>query len=494
MNHKTQLALAFSSLALLLSSCAGPGLSSTVLSASPDYSVPVSSSSPESSTSTSPVPVAAAVYCSPDGSTDPDGTDTKPYNIYQAVLKVRPGQTLYLLDGEYKLGSTVTIDDIDNPEPARSTEEMKTMRPLNYGKVRLNFSQMAWSSSNRGLKLDASYWHLYGLEVFGAGDNGIYISGNHNIVENCVTHDNGDTGLQLGRMSSSQNTIDQWPSYNLIKNCTSYDNHDPKGEDSDGFACKLTTGVGNVFDGCIAYNNVDDGWDLYSKGESGPIGPVTIRNCVAFNNGVTSAGVGTSNSDGNGFKLGGEQIPVNHVVENCVAFNNLATGFTDNSNPGTISLSNCTSFNNGVRDADAANFDLCRDPDTCYNRYRGLLSFSTKGIDFRTDELKNFNSKDRYQGVVEESVFYYGKSFFCFDSIDYGSFADSSARGTLKTATSLPFASTAIPDRKSDIHSLLRDSDGNVALGEFLKVEADFVAEIFGRQVSLGADLSGGAI
>ncbi len=33
-------------------------------------------------------------------------------------------------------------------------------------------------------------------------------------------------------------------------------------EDADGFAAKLTVGDGNVFDGCISYNNADDGWDL----------------------------------------------------------------------------------------------------------------------------------------------------------------------------------------------------------------------------------------
>ena len=37
-------------------------------------------------------------------------------------------------------------------------------------------------------------------------------------------------------------------------------------EDADGFAAKLTVGDGNVFDGCISYNNADDGWDFFAKG------------------------------------------------------------------------------------------------------------------------------------------------------------------------------------------------------------------------------------
>lgn len=42
-------------------------------------------------------------------------------------------------------------------------------------------------------------------------------------------------------------------------NCTSYGNADRGYEDADGFAAKITVGDGNVFDGCIAYNNADDG-------------------------------------------------------------------------------------------------------------------------------------------------------------------------------------------------------------------------------------------
>lgn len=65
-------------------------------------------------------------------------------------------------------------------------------------------------------------------------------------------------------------------------NCSSYLNADKGYEDADGFAAKLTVGQGNVFDGCIAAYNADDGWDLFAKVQSGSIGVVTIQNCVAF--------------------------------------------------------------------------------------------------------------------------------------------------------------------------------------------------------------------
>lgn len=55
-------------------------------------------------------------------------------------------------------------------------------------------------------------------------------------------------------------------------------------------AAKLTIGEGNTFDGCIAYNNADDGWDLFAKVETGSIGAVTIQNCVAYGNGYLEDG------------------------------------------------------------------------------------------------------------------------------------------------------------------------------------------------------------
>jgi len=62
-------------------------------------------------------------------------------------------------------------------------------------------------------------------------------------------------------------------------------NMDSRREDADGFAAKLTCGEGNVFRNCIAINNCDDGWDLYTKKETGAIGVVTLENCQAIGNG-----------------------------------------------------------------------------------------------------------------------------------------------------------------------------------------------------------------
>ena len=131
--------------------------------------------------------------------------------------------------------------------------------------VTIDFSEQPIDSTSRGIQVNGNYWYFYGIDVKGAGDNGMYIAGSYNIVENCTFHENQDTGLQIGRASSLQANVADWPHNNLIKNCTSYNNYDYQtyGENADGFAAKLTCGEGNVFDGCIAYRNSDDGWDMY---------------------------------------------------------------------------------------------------------------------------------------------------------------------------------------------------------------------------------------
>ena len=131
-------------------------------------------------------------------------------------------------------------------------------------------------------------------------------------------------------------------------NCTSYNNCDETRQDADGFAVKLTAGDGNKLYGCVAYNNIDDGYDLYAKTATGSIGSVVIENCVAYNNGyLVPSDLANDNltGEGNGFKLGGSGLPGKHVLINCIAFGNGAKGITSNSCPDVI-VKQCTAFDN----------------------------------------------------------------------------------------------------------------------------------------------------
>lgn len=115
---------------------------------------------------------------------------------------------------------------------------------------------------------------------------------------------NDDTGCQISRTDDATSIAD-WPSRNLVLGCESYDNRDPLENNADGFAAKLTSGEGNIFRDCVSHNNIDDGWDLYTKAGTGPIGAVFIER--SRDNGALSSG-GASRGDKNGFKLGGEGI------------------------------------------------------------------------------------------------------------------------------------------------------------------------------------------
>jgi hypothetical protein len=134
-----------------------------------------------------------------------------------------------------------------------------------------------------------------------------------------------------------------------VLSAESHDNADSDGEDADGFAAKLTVGTGNVFRYAVSHNNIDDGWDLFTKTDTGPIGPVTIEDSLSFNNGTLSNGTVNSNGDRNGFKLGGEDISVNHVIRRDIAYRNGKHGFTYNRNLGTMTISNNLSIDNTER-------------------------------------------------------------------------------------------------------------------------------------------------
>ena len=221
------------------------------------------------------------------------------------------------------------------------------------------------------------------------------LAGNNNIFEKCVFEANRDSGLQISRYDTTAATKDLWPSNNLIINCTAFDNCDypdqgGTGENADGFAAKLTCGEGNVFDGCISYCNSDDGWDLFAKSATGPIGVITIRNCVSFGNGTLSNGVHYANGDMNGFKLGGSGVGTPHVVLNCLSFNNGATGFTDNNNPSGLTIMNATAWGNG-KSAKKGNFLCYRASNKAV--YVGLVS-------------ANAIDSDKFTGNMSDSIYY----------------------------------------------------------------------------------------
>ena len=361
-------------------------------------------------------------------------TKENPISFSVIVDKVKPGDNLLLESGTYKYGYKLELRE------SGANGGYITVKPQDAdGRVIFDFGQQTFNSTNRGIQIYGDFWYFDTIEICNAGDNGMYIAGDYNVIDNCLFYNNKDTGLQLGRTSSEDSSIETWPSYNLIKNCTSFANYDDEtyGENADGFAAKLTVGYGNVFDGCIAFRNSDDGWDMYAKQDSGCIGTVALYNCVSFENGYLPYQIDrldaegnayksydTLNGDGIGFKLGGSTMEGDVIVENCLAFNNKLHGFGDNSNPGFLYLRNSTAFNNcmGINEDGTVgdvrgikgttnksnNFDLARDTNS-YNSYYGLLSYINNQDEFMSDDngetADNSYNADKFRGSIGYSIF-----------------------------------------------------------------------------------------
>ena len=455
---------------------------------------PTTPSEPETPiTPSEPEQTKCDLYVSPSGKSTAAGTQNAPMDLLTAINSISAGYTIWMEEGTYKAYELYGAPIVIAESNSGAEGAYKTISSINGGTVTIDFSGMAELGSNRGIVLDGSYWHFYDIDICNAGDNGMLLSGDNNIIELCQFYANHDSGLQISRYNTSADTIDLWPSNSLILNCTAFDNKDEATcENADGFAAKLTCGEGNVFDGCISYCNSDDGWDLYAKPATGSTGVVTIKNSVAFGNGKLTNGEGSANGDMNGFKLGGsnKQCPTPHVVTNCIAFNNGATGFTDNGNGGAVTLTNCTSVNNGMYNAAKANY-------MCYRTskdaaYTNLLSFAEKKT----------AATDQFLGTVSHTLYHYKgvgtywvNNWLCTDGAKT---KYSGSEGADYTVSASDFVSTQIPGYDAatgaytaDYHSIFRNADGSINLSGLYEVSSDSPLYTAGTQnTALGASFS----
>ena len=388
--------------------------------------------------------------------------------ILNAISSAKAGDVIIVKEGTYKFSDTIVINSAMNGKAGSYI----IVKAESGKEVKFDFSAQKLDGANRGVVVDGDYWYFQGINFYGAGDNGVLLAGNNNIFEKCVFEANRDSGLQISRYDTTAATKDLWPSNNLIINCTSHDNCDfpdqgGTGENADGFAAKLTCGEGNVFDGCISYSNSDDGWDLFAKSATGPIGVITIRNCVAFNNGTLSNGVHYANGDMNGFKLGGSGVGTPHKVMNCLSFDNGATGFTDNNNPTGLTIMNVTAWGNG-KYAKKGNFLCYRTSSNAI--FMGLVSAGA--ID-----------SDKFTGKMANSIYYNSGKYFSLTGSVLTSLVSGDKKGTVvtdpaKTAGMFKNTVNAI-DMSKNIDKQLRNSDGTVNMNGLY--------ETIGSYASMGA-------
>ena len=294
-----------------------------------------------------PVPdnsIIETFWCSPDGNDlTADGSQEKPfYSLQRAANLAGPGDTIIMLAGTYVYDARIDISNC-------GTKEKLITLKCAEGRAVLDFSAMPYhkhsDNPQQGIRLTASYWHFYHIDICNASDNGLLIEreskegfpenqAHDNIIEACNFYKNGDTGLQIKNLGA----------FNKIVNCDSYLNCDEGEGDADGFAPKLSVGDGNYFYGCRAWLNSDDGWDVFYKKDSGQKDNVCVilENCISYKNGFLDLDKIAEDGNGNGFKCGSNQGAMNVYMNRCMAICNKAKGFDQNHNAGDIIMNNCT--------------------------------------------------------------------------------------------------------------------------------------------------------
>ena len=382
--------------------------------------------------------------------------------LVNAINDAKAGDVINLAPANYDMSKVLKLDSNGSasaPITLTCTDGMAT----------LDFD----GTSGAGTTVSGDYYDISNIKFTNAGDNGMYVTGSHIDITNCVFQSNHDTGLQI---SKGGNNV-------LVKNCTSFDNE--WAENADGFAAKLGVGENVVFDGCISYNNADDGWDLYSKsGDQMNKAPITIRNCIAFNNGTLTDGTQFSDGDRNGFKLGGSGYSNENVVENCIAFNNGTCGFTDNNNPGLAALRNCTGYANAQIDVKKHNFSVYRASENLEmtNCLSYVLNADPNG---GMDRFQGTSSGKQYNAnaTVTNSVLGSNNKYYLVDSAKITNNTDAATYGTEITINDSMFESVALPYTDlQKVHEQMRNADGSIKLNGFLQPVAGSPIEGIGAQ------------
>ena len=309
---------------------------------------------------------ASIFYIAPYGDDSNEGTQGKPFlTIMRAQHALAAGDTVYLRGGVYSMSE----DQISSytPPPAKAAyahviDITKSGTPgnrINYWAYPGEKPIFDFTNVNppefriSAFWVSASWIHFKGFEVIGVQVNiktatqseSFSNVGSNNIYELLSMHDSQAIGYYLHDGSN-----------NLVLNCDAYNNYDYTSADglggnTDGFGSRTPKGaVNNVFRGCRAWFNSDDGFDCIYSAEA-----VTYDNCWAFYNGYSTSF--TKLANGNGFKGGGwtftepalvpTPMPRMNIIS-CLAVKNKANGFYSNHHRGGSNWYNNTAYLNDV--------------------------------------------------------------------------------------------------------------------------------------------------
>ena len=270
-----------------------------------------------------------------------------------------------------------------------------------------------YSCRQVGVRVEADWLYLKGLELTGTLQLNnlnheswcVYvIGGSNNIFELLDAHHNMGPGFFI-----------QEGGNNTFLNCDSHENEDTltsngDGQSADGFGCHPDRAgdTGNVFRGCRAWWNSDDGWDFINSQEA-----CTVEYSWAWYNGykpdAVSGGqpVSLAAGNGNGFKGGGygdpqtnvPAVPPQHTIRFDCAFYNKANGLYANHEIVSPYFYDNTSFNNGT---DVDMLGLNGTTVTSVGILRNNLAYSNNGHGLLADMTQRRAHQRRVQLVGRE--------------------------------------------------------------------------------------------
>jgi hypothetical protein len=380
---------------------------------------------------------AATYYVAPSGSDTAAGSEAAPWaTMAHAQSVAAAGDTVYFRAGTYSYtaGTTTCSSQTATINGIVLNKSGQSGRLIQYwaypGEIPVfDFAGIKDSCRVKGFDVTGSYLHLKGLEVKGVPQNnnlnheswGIWISGSNNTFELLNTHHHMGPGLFI-----------QGGSNNLVLNCDSHENYDPMtsngaGQSADGFGAH-EGGSGNVFRGCRAWWNSDDGFDLIHAQEA-----VTIENCWAWYSGyLPGTMTRTAAGNGNGIKGGGFDLPPtrvpatppSHTVRNCLSFMNINNGFDANFEPVANHWTNNTAYMNGANfnmhgtlaDGTNANVGILRNNiafggtaitsgtgsmvDDAYNSWDSATGVSVSAADFQSTSVTGMDGPRQADGSL----------------------------------------------------------------------------------------------
>lgn len=303
------------------------------------------------------------VYVAPQGDDTAEGTLQAPLRTLTAAQeKVSAGDTVWIRGGVYQM----TNQDITGQE-RRYVHVFKLDKSGDMdgricyfaypGDERPVFDFTAVRPNNLRVSafwITGDWLHLKGFDIVGVQvvmkghTQSECISargGSHCIFEHLAMHH----GMAIGYYQTAG-------SDNLVLNCDAYCNYDPYSEgpyggNVDGFGGHVldASQTGNVFRGCRAWWNSDDGYDLIRNQSA-----YVIEDCWSFLNGYQPNSMERA-GDGTGFKAGGfgmkpevmePRVMPRHMIRNCIAYMNKNKGFYANHHLGGLDWYNNTGYKN----------------------------------------------------------------------------------------------------------------------------------------------------